>query len=239
MDDLFASESTRRRRRLWLAQALVCILLLGSLAWLAAGAAHGPEDPPAAGTDQGSRLPGSGGVTSNTSDTLSRGTHLDRCRQVYDAQLDPLLAASTAMPQWQIHVTAMNQLVLGAITLQQATQFWNQTRVGARRRLRHFSTVVERFDERGVRCLPVGSTAPERLQQCARAVVARNHALAAARRALHTWSVHVTHMEMLRDGMMSPARATRLWLQSWHAGQREIDRYGAAMRDVRADPTPC
>ncbi len=52
--------------------------------------------------------------------------------------------------------------------------------------------------------------------------------------ALATWHRHVRDMEMLRMGTMSPARATQMWLQSWHEGQRQVTRYRAAVTATRS-----
>jgi hypothetical protein len=37
-------------------------------------------------------------------------------------------------------------------------------------------------------------------------------------------------MDMLRAGEMSPEQATRLWLRSWHQGDRELEAYSRAAR---------
>lgn len=159
---------------------------------------------------------------------------LNRCQLVYAEQQRPLRAAGVAMSQWQVHIYAMNKLVLGAITLQQANQFWNQTRAGARAHLRAFIAARRHFDGRTVHCRPVGSGPHGRqLGRCERAVAARNGVLDTARAALATWGMHVRHMEMLRDGMMSPARAQRLWLENWHEGQHEVNQYRSAEHDAR------
>ena len=167
-------------------------------------------------------------------------TPLDRCRGVYAAQRRPLRAAAVGMEQWQVHIAAMNKLVLGVITLPQANQFWNQTRVGARDHLHAFTAALERFGQGAVRCPQLGSEASGRgLKSCQRAVAARNGVLNAAKLALGTWALHVRHMEMLRSGMMSPARATQLWLQAWHAGQQEVDRYRSAAQEARTTAPTC
>jgi hypothetical protein len=40
--------------------------------------------------------------------------------------------------------------------------------------------------------------------------------------------MHVRDMEMLRDGQLSPAEATRMWLASWQSGMRQLKAYRAA-----------
>jgi hypothetical protein len=154
---------------------------------------------------------------------------------VYQKQTPPLRDAAAAMAQWQIHIGAMNQLVLGVISLQQATQFWNQTRVGAQAHLHAFRVAVAPLEQSSAPCPtpPRSAASTGTLVRCERAVAARSDVLRASQVALGTWRMHVMHMEMLREGKMTPQQAETLWLQSWHEGQREVTRYGAAVKASR------
>jgi hypothetical protein len=130
----------------------------------------------------------------------------------------------------------MNKLVVGAITLEQATQFWNQTRVGASTNLKSFASARERFQQRSARCPAPessGATVPAEWRSCHRAVAARNQALQLSTVSLGTWRDHVHHMEMLRRGEMSPQEATQLWLRSWRKGNDEVRAYRAAARAAK------
>jgi hypothetical protein len=127
----------------------------------------------------------------------------------------------------------MNKLVTGVISLRQATKFWNQTRVGARHRVTDFERARAALERHGVDCpspamLP--SPSPQKLRACAREVTTDLRVLKAAETAIGTWLRHVHAMEMLRMGKMSPATASRMWLQMWHRGQHEIELYRAAAR---------
>ena len=157
---------------------------------------------------------------------------LDRCEEVYQAQGRPLQAVAPAMSQWELHIGAMNKLVAGAISLPQATQYWNQTRVGARENLQKFTVAQREFDERTARCPapPDSQGVPTELRSCIDTLAARSRTLRTAATALQTWRAHAAHMEMLRRGEMSPEEATRLWLRSWHQGNREVRAYHAAAR---------
>jgi hypothetical protein len=158
----------------------------------------------------------------------------DRCRQA-DAELaGPLRAAVPALDQWEIHIGAMNKLVVGAITLQQATAFWDQTRVGAKRNVDRFYSATRRVPFAGVDCPSPGSLtqASAALRSCARHVAHERQAFDAARIAIQTWKKHIRHMEMLRMGLMSPTTATRLWLAAWQEGNRELQAYRRAERPV-------
>jgi hypothetical protein len=152
---------------------------------------------------------------------------LVRCRRVYTDQQEPLDAASSAMSQWEVHIAAMNKLVLGAISLDQAMQFWNRTRVGAKARLHTFDAAVRRIGRLTIACPDPGAdpSAGTRLMRCERAVAANARLLSLAETALGTWALHVKHMEMLRDGTMTPAQATQAWLLSWHQGQDQVTQY--------------
>lgn len=175
-------------------------------------------------------------ATSSTGDveTNTVGDSLSVCREVYDAQQQPLRDAASAMGQWEVHVGAMNKLVVGAITLAQASQFWDQTRVGAMGRLQAFATSDGEYQQRTTRCPPpVVDQSASTLDACQRGVAARHRVLRLGRIALVTWRHHVMHMEMLRDGKMTPARATELWLRSWRAGQLQIDVYRSALGAAR------
>lgn len=156
----------------------------------------------------------------------------DRCRQADAALAAPLRAAAPALDQWEIHVGAMNKLVVGAITPQQAGAFWSQTRAGAERNLAHFDSASRRVRRAGVDCPPPStlSHASKALRACAEHVVREQQALETARVALRTWRTHIRHMKMLDMGHLSPDVATRLWLANWQRGVRELRTYRSATR---------
>jgi hypothetical protein len=133
--------------------------------------------------------------------------------------------------QWEVHVGAMNKLVVGQISLQQAGAFWKQTRVDAYHRINQFERAASRLQEHGVDCpapslLPKSAPAPVR--ECSRQVGADLQALSAARTAIDTWRNHMRAMEMLRMGKLSPSMAEKMWLSMWQRGQHEIQAYQAA-----------
>lgn len=151
------------------------------------------------------------------------------CRSVFRAQAEPLRTAAASLEGWRTHVEAMNQLVAGEITLDQASDYWNRTRRQAADRLARYDAADRDFDARTMRCpRPADAQADTAVGACSQAVRARGAVLRRADIALETWREHVHHMEMLRAGTMSADRATELWQQSWRAGLREIQRYDAA-----------
>ena len=176
-----------------------------------------------------------GDAASETGHAPHGASRLTRCASAYERLRVPLDAAQASLDQWSVHVGAMNQLVVGEITLQQATDFWDDTRLGARRRLGEFHRAFDDLRREGVDCPDPGLLAPGdvALPSCARAVRAEVAALGAAQVSIATWEEHVHHMDMLRLGQMTPERATSLWLASWQQGVRELRDYEAASRATR------
>ncbi len=216
--------------------------VLVGLVWMFSGAVHGSGDSSTAGGASSSGPSGSESATASPTGAAQlkqalRAEVLTDCRRVFHTQARPLRAAAAAMAQWQVHIGAMNQLVLGAISLQQATQFWSQTRVGARAHLRAFRRAEAPLRKPSVLCPAPGSAAHAgKVVRCERAVAARFETLRTAQVALGTWRLHVSHMEMLRDGTMTPHQAETAWLQSWHAGQQEVTRYRTATEHAAHGP---
>jgi hypothetical protein len=186
----------------------------------ALGATRGPASPSSAGSSAGSSA-------------------LERCDVAAAALQRPLQLARPALDQWDVHIGAMNKLVVGAITLQQATAFWNQTRVGAYHRIGRFNDADAGLAQQALDCPDpqlLGSGAPPALQACAQHVAAELDALQAARTAITTWKHHVDAMDRLRSGQLSPTAATRMWLSMWHRGVQELEQFRGAERAARQRP---
>jgi hypothetical protein len=216
----------------FVAGALAGILVLG-LIWAATVVLrdNGAPTRPAATTPVASNAAAAAEPTWQA-EALRPPSRTDRCRRADTDLAVPLRAAAPALDQWEVHVGAMNKLVVGAITPQQASAFWSQTRTGAERNLAHFDSVSRRARLAGVDCLPPGtlSHASGALRACAQHVVRERRTLEAARTALQTWRTHIRDMKMLDMGHLSPAVATRLWLANWHRGVRELRTYRTATR---------
>ena len=233
------SEGAKRdRRSAFLVGALAGGLagaMVMAFAWLAMGGPGSEDSSPdrdAAGSAPltPTTLPSAGGPVN--ADEAS--TDLARCREVFDAQSAPLRAAAASLGQWEMHIGAMNKLVVGTIKLKQATQFWNQTRVGASTKLKGFSA-RDPFQQRSARCptpSSSGSVIPAERRSCYRGSRAEP-TLRLAIVSLGTWQEHVHHMEMLRRGEMTPQEATALWLQNWQKGNQEVRAYRAAARAAK------
>jgi hypothetical protein len=209
----------------------VGVVLLGAV-WMLVGSFSGVLDkgqPPDA-TQPRAALGGLPSTTSTASQSSSP-TRLERCRDAAHVVEGPLQLARPALDQWDVHVGAMNKLVVGAITLQQATAFWNQTRVGAYDRIGRFENAEAQLEKRGVDCAAprlLGSGASPALRACAQHVNAELRALDSARTAIATWKHHMHAMDQLRSGQLSPSAATKMWLMMWQRGVHELEGFRAA-----------
>jgi hypothetical protein len=164
-------------------------------------------------------------------------TRLAECHPAWDAQADTLVAAGRSLAQWRLHVGAMNQLVAGDISLAQASAYWNRTRVGAAARAADFEQAAGAYSVAAPRCvglngasLPADASGP--LQECVSGVRARDEAIEAASVSVTTWQHHMNDMDMLKAGQITPAQATRKWLDSWRAGVRQLDTFRAVHADA-------
>jgi hypothetical protein len=144
-----------------------------------------------------------------------------------------LSAADVSLAQFDKHIEAMNLLVAGKISYAVATQFWDETRVGATQNaaafraadttLRASKAQCPRLDPVVANTLPYGPVVA--VTSCASYVSSGNAAMAKARVAVKTWEHHIEDMEMLRMGHITPAQATAMWTKNWHTGDRQLSSY--------------
>jgi hypothetical protein len=154
-------------------------------------------------------------------------------------------AADVSLAQFDKHIDAMNLLVAGKISLAVATQFWDETRVGATQNAAEFRTQGSTTDSRS-QCegldADVAATLPygpvSQLNQCVTYVGRASTALARADAAVTTWQHHIHDMEMLRTGAITPAQATAMWRRNWHTGQRQLAAFEAARDQARGVRCP-
>lgn len=220
----------------FLVGALVGMALIG-IVWLSASALAGDPAPTVVRYAAGPQ---------DATPTASPAVHhspspLQGCRTTLHRIQPALRAVGPALSQWEVHVGAMNKLVVGAITLPQANAFWNQTRIDAHHNLNAFRAAAQKAAAGRASCPapedPGITDATPQLRSCVRRVAAEEHTLAVARTAIATWSRHVADMDMLRAGKMSPAQATRMWLSSWQEGVRQIREYRSALTAARGAGT--
>lgn len=159
------------------------------------------------------------------------------CARVWQAQTTALGAAGRAAEQWRVHVGAMNQLVAGEITLAQARAYWNRTRVGAASRVAKFEAADGEYADLAPDC-PGSSGGSKELATCTSGIAARDRALSAGAASIATWKHHITDMDLLRAGQITPEQATRMWLASWRAGVAQLDTFTRLRRDA-ADAGGC
>lgn len=203
----------------------------------------GPEQPtvsgPSADADVSDALSGDE-VTPKSEDEPSGEAVkalLNGCRALMAEQSPALRAADRSLDQWGVHVDAMNQLVAGEITLDQAHAFWEQSRNRASRRVALFEQAETRVRAKRSGCpreVDPGDTAGDtsRLRPCVRDVNDRTAVIAVAATSIAAWNHHIHDMELLRAGEITPEQATQMWLESWREGQRELDAYHDAARGV-------
>lgn len=223
--------------------ALSGALLLGA-AW--AGAALFADPGPAQPGGPGAQAESTAALATASAEptpaaAAARATRLDRCTRSDETVAEPLRAAGPVMDQWEVHIGAMNKLMVGAITLQQATAFWNQTRLGAKRRLERFARADATTRRQGLDC-PVPERlgrASKALRRCAERVQADERTLALARDAARTWQRHVEDMDMLRMGHLTPAAASAAWLANWQRGARQVEAYRGAAHGAASGTTAC
>jgi Mrp family chromosome partitioning ATPase len=159
------------------------------------------------------------------------------CRSTWDAQTAPLEAAETSLQLWQVHIDAMNQLVAGKITMDQANSFWERTRTRAAHEVSRFRSADGTY-RAGQQSCGVPSVADDAdaglaaLTACQQSVAQRDDTLGAARVAIDAWDRHVTDMSMLYAGTPSTARAIQLWNTRRRHAMVELDDYRSQLRQT-------
>jgi hypothetical protein len=142
-----------------------------------------------------------------------------------------LAAAQASLDQWRVHIEAMNDLVAGRITLAQATVFWDQTRIGAHRKVRHFQWVDRSLGRARGSCVVPGWDVSPRVKdavtECLGATLKQAPRVSVARVAVNTWLHHIHDMEALRRGEITPEQAVNAWSRSWRRGAEQLRVYDA------------
>lgn len=176
----------------------------------------GTAQSTAAATDLGS------GTRPRANARQTRRADLADCQVYFRQQLSAAQAAAVSLNQWREHIQAMNQLVAGLITLDRAAQYWNQTRKGAMHKVATFERLQQQLTASG--CAQPASGG-HRLAVCNRATTAYQRVLDAARITVATWQMHIDDMESLRNGLITPQRATKLWIHKWRVGAHQLGQY--------------
>jgi Mrp family chromosome partitioning ATPase len=228
-----ASLGTPKRRR-WIsaiATAVTVAVVIATVWWVSY------DDGRTTADGSNGQAPNSPLSATIPSDRSAVDTALAECRSSWDAQSAPLDAAEASLNQWHAHIAAMNQLVAGEITLDQANAFWERTRVQAAQKVHRFTSADDAYTDGDHAC-----RTPERarntevdltaLSACQKDVAQRDQALQAARVTIGTWHNHVMDKNQLRAGNLSPTRAVKLWLKSWKEGAAELKDYRAQLRQT-------
>jgi len=172
-------------------------------------------------------------VAASRADTERAGEEqLTRCRRLFSREVDVLDAAAASMDQWRLHIAAMNDLVAGRITLEQANKFWESTRVGALRNVAQFKRADTSLRGAGLGCtVPTDAAATKRVRdtvtECMAATLRYAATIDVARDAVGTWLHHIHEMEALRNGQATPQQALNAWLRKWRLGAQQLRTYDA------------
>lgn len=203
----------------------------------------GPTSTPSTG---GGDVAGADQVGTDVSPGSPLGQAMATCRLASLRVAASMGAADVSLQQFDKHIDAMNLLVAGKISLAVATQFWDQTRVGAAQNAAEYRRTQGSTRDSRSQCqaldpdvaasLPYGPV--NQLNQCVTYVGRASTALTRADAAVTTWQHHIHDMEMLRMGDITPAQATAMWRRNWHTGQRQLAAFEAAQTQARAVHCP-
>ena len=223
----------RRQHALWLLVAApVTVAALVVATWLVAAAALDRGDRVDATRSTGNKL----GTTGEALRAMTRA--VNDCRTVQRHLSPNLVAVESAVEQWRIHIDAMNDLVAGRITLDEARAFWEATRVQGKHSLAAWMRTDASYRAARTECPPpgTGSGPNDALQACRVVQQGGDAVLAAARKTLPDWDRHIRHMDALRNGNLSPTRALHLWHGMYQSGRDGLRLYDAARRDLQGLP---
>lgn len=206
-----------------------------------------PTSTPRPVTPTTSASSGGGDVTgADVSPGSPLGEAMASCRLASLRVAASMGAADVSLQQFDKHIDAMNLLVAGKISLAVATQFWDQTRVGATQNAADYRRTQDSTRDSRSQCQgldpDVAATLPygpvDQLNQCVSYVGRASTALTKADAAVTTWQHHIHDMEMLRMGDITPAQATAMWRKNWHTGQRQLAAFEAAQKQARTVHCP-
>lgn len=206
-----------------------------------------PTSTPSASPSTGNGdVAGADQVGADVSPGSPLGQAMATCRLASLRVAASMGAADVSLQQFDKHIDAMNLLVAGKISLAVATQFWDQTRVGAAQNAAEFRRTQDSTGDSRSQCqgldpdvaasLPYGPV--NQVNQCVTYVGRASTALTRADAAVTTWQHHIHDMEMLRMGDITPAQATAMWRKNWHTGQRQLAAFEAAQTQARAVHCP-
>ncbi len=156
---------------------------------------------------------------------------------MFARQVPVALAADASLDQWRQHIDAMNQLVAGEITLDQATAYWDDTRLGAYHKADRFSARYDALASSDLTCdepsdAAASSETERQLVECHAANTAFTEAMTAAEMALMTWVHHIHDMDALRAGKVTPEQATAMWIKNWKVGAQQLKTYDQKARSA-------
>ncbi|MGH8970227.1 MAG: hypothetical protein ACRDV1_09795 [Actinomycetes bacterium] len=176
------------------------------------------------------------GTTSSRAQSAAVASRAADCRAADRLATRDMAAVDVAIVQWRRHIDAMTDLVAGKISLAQANDFWDATRLAGRQSLAQWHRVDRLFLRDHGSCSKPVRTTNDTVRSCQERVAAATDVLAAARHTLDDWAVHVEQMEQLRAGKLSPAHALHLWNAMYQRGLVGLRHFDAENRAYGALP---
>jgi hypothetical protein len=222
-----------KRQRAFRRKVLRVVLVVASIAVVGGLVAFGADG----GDGVATRAVKPGGATSSPTGPIEQraadtaiAEAVAECRTAWKLQSASRAVAKRSLAQWRVHIDAMNKLTAGQLTLDQAKQFWAESRTGASANAAAFRVASRQYRSSPSRCQvpPETEGDVQALAICHDAEVAANKELASATAAITTWETHIHHMEQLRAGQLDPTHALHLWLQNWRAGAAQVAAYDKA-----------
>jgi hypothetical protein len=224
------SHGRHRRSHLRAVPAVVLAVVAAGLVALMIAILQQPDDR--ATTAEPPSRSGATAVTSAVEASLAA-----TCRTAVALAERDLQSADAAMVHWRRHITAMTDLVAGRMTLAQATEFWDATRVAGKRTVTTWQRADGEFRRGSRSCLESSSAGSGPGASCQVRTSAAAVLLATERASLRDWRRHIRQMESLRAGRITPEHALHLWdamYQRGLSGLRQVDEATKAFREVPA-----
>jgi hypothetical protein len=227
----------------WMALVVTLVALFTFGASVYATGGRDTTQSPAAADDGPANASASAGHTAPAHVDAAFRRALASCRSASTTQARDLQAAQASLDRWSTHIRAMNQLVAGKITPEQAKVFWTASRTGAAQEVARFEAVDKRSRGVSTRCSAPPGMADhaahlQHLAACRQAADARAAELNSGRTAIATWRRHIRDMELLRAGKISPVVGLMRWNKNWKKGDAELQHY-REMRKTAVSMAPC
>jgi hypothetical protein len=186
-------------------------------------------------------VPSESSTPSATATTDPLAASVANCQVAWKLQGSASATAARSLAQWNSHLSIMNRLQAGKLTLAQAKQLWVPTTAGAESNVAAFRAADLAYRSARVTCaVPASASGPqaEPLRQCAASAATLDAALAQARIAIAPWETHLKDQSHFKAGDVTPAAAEAAWQALWRQGVATIGGYLTAARSGQEASCP-